>query len=155
MPLPPNWNKFKKVVNSMINTDLGAVDCTIETLSEITYDMEDGEIEGEKIVENVKLALIPINYKDDLKDLPQGLRDKVSRRVFSDKPIANNAIITSLFDNVKFRVIAPSQPMTAGGIVHCYRTYIGQIETELGTTGTLLDEQRDEFVQGNGLDLGL
>ena len=39
-----------------------------------------------------------------------------------------------LLDNVKFRVIIPSAPMTAGGLVHCYRTYIGQIETELGTS---------------------
>lgn len=139
MPLPPNWNKFKNIVNRMVDTNLGAMECTIEVPSEIRYDMENGEIESEPIVKNVKLALIPINYKDDLKDLPQGLRDKVTRRVFSNEPIPNNATITSLFDNVKFRVIVPSQPMTAGGIVHCYRTYIGQIETELGTIGQTLD----------------
>ena len=80
------------------------------------------------------LGIIPLNYKDDLKDIPEGLRNKVDRRVFSNEPIPNNAIITTKFDNVKFRVIIPSAPMTAGGLVHCYRTYIRQIETELGTS---------------------
>lgn len=139
MALPPNWAKFKSVVNNMINRDLGAQPCTISTPSSVIYDIENGEIESEPVVENVKLALIPVNYKDDLKNLPEGLRDKVTRRVFTDNPIPNNATITSLFDNVQFRVIMPSQPLTAGGLVHCYRTYLGEIETQLGTTGTLID----------------
>ena len=54
--------------------------------------------------------------------------------LLSGKYDSNNAIITTKFDNVKFRVIIPSAPMTAGRLVHCYRTYIGQIETELGTS---------------------
>lgn len=140
MSLPPNWNKFKKVVDDMIDYNLGAQPCQISIPSEITYDFEEGEIEGEPIISNVNLALIPINYKDDLKDIPEGLRNKVTRRVFSKQPIPNNATITSLFDNVEFQVIVPSQPMTAGGIVHCYRTYLGEIETSLGTIGTLSDE---------------
>lgn len=139
MSLPPNWNKFKKIVDDMIDYNLGAQPCIISVPSEITYDFEEGEIDSEPIETPVNLALIPINYKDDLKDIPEGLRSKVTRRVFSKKPIQNGATITSLFDNVKFKVIAPSQPMTAGGIVHCYRTYLGEDETSLGTVGTLLD----------------
>ena len=111
-----------------------------DTRSSITYDFENGEVEGTPIESEVNLALIPINSKDDLKDIPAGLREKVTRRVFSVNPIPNNATITTLFDNVEFNVIVPSQPMTAGGMVHCYRTYIGEVETSLGTVGTLLDE---------------
>ena len=140
MPLPPNWNKFKNIVNNMINVDLGAQPCKLSIPSEITYDFENGEVEGTPIESEVNLAIIPINAKDDLKDIPAGLREKVTRRVFSVNPIPNNATITTLFDNVEFNVIVPSQPMTAGGMVHCYRTYIGEVETSLGTVGTLLDE---------------
>lgn len=130
----PNWKKFKKIVNQMIDVDLGAQPCIITTTGAPIYDFAEGEIEGEEIEKEVMLGIIPLNYKDDLKDIPEGLRNKVDRRVFSNEPIPNNAIITTKFDNVKFRVIIPSAPMTAGGLVHCYRTYIGQIETELGTS---------------------
>ena len=104
MPLPPNWNKFKKVVDDMIDYNMGAQPCIISVPSTITYDFEEGEIEGEDIDTPVNLALIPINYKDDLKDIPEGLRNKVTRRVFSKKPLPNNATITTLFDNVKDRI---------------------------------------------------
>lgn len=129
--MTPNWAKFQKVVNNMINRDLGAQECIIETPSTISYDFETGEIDGDPVIETIKTAIIPVN-KDDLKDLPEGLREKVTRKLFTDIPLSRNAKITSVFDNVEFQVIIPSAPMTAGGLVHCYKTFIGKIENIVG-----------------------
>lgn len=123
----PNWKKFQGKVYEMIDTTLGAMECVITTPVEITYDFINGETETQQTNIEVKAALIPIN-KDDLKDLPEGLREKATRKVFTKEPISRNATITSVFDNTEFQVVMPSAPMTAGGMVHCYKTFIGKIE---------------------------
>ena len=66
----PNWKKFKKIVNQMIDVDLGAQPCIIPTTGAPTYDFAEGEIEGDEIEKEVMLGIIPLNYKDDLKDIP-------------------------------------------------------------------------------------
>lgn len=123
----PNWNRFKNIVSQMITTDLGSEEVIITTPGEITYDFDTGEQVSELKTEPMKLALIPTN-KDDLKDLPEGARDKATRKIFTEKPIAKNATIKSLFDGNEYEVIVPSVAYTAGGLVHCYRTYLGKIE---------------------------
>lgn len=131
----PNWKRFQSIVSKMIQTDLGAEPVEITTPGEITYDFDKGEIESAPTVETVNLALIPTN-KDDLKDLPEGERDKSTRKIFTVKPIAKNATIKSLFDDIEYEVIVPSVAYTAGGMVHCYRTYLGKIENlELNEEG--------------------
>lgn len=127
--MTPNWKRFQKIVSNMIENDLGAEPLEITTPGEITYDFDKGEVQLEPTVENIKSALIPTN-KDDLKDLPEGLRDKVIRKLFTVKPIAKNATIKSLFDNVEYEVIVPSAAYQAGGLTHCYRTFLGRIENQ-------------------------
>lgn len=129
--MPPNWNKFKTIVHKMIETDLGAMECEISTPTGLSYDFITGEIEGDPIITTLKAGLMPVN-KDDLKELPEGLREKITRKSFTTIPIAKNAKITSLFDNTQFQVIIPSVPLTAGGMVHCYKTFMGKIENTLG-----------------------
>lgn len=125
--MPPNWAKFQKIVKEMVTDTMGAEPVIIETPGEITYDFDIGEIEKEPTREEINLALIPTN-KDDLKDLPEGLRDRATRKIFTVNPIPKNAILISKFDKIQYEVIVPSVAYTAGALVHCYRTYIGKIE---------------------------
>lgn len=141
MSYPPKWKKvFQPILHNMIEEGMGAMECSMELPGEIIYDPIEGEIESQPTVSTIKLAFIPIKYKDDLSDLPAGLRNKVIRYVYTVKPIPNNAKITTLFDKTEWRVITPSQPLSAGGEVHCYRTYLGQEETSTGTASTIYDE---------------
>lgn len=136
--MPPNWKKFQTIVNQMIADTMGAEPVIIETPGEITYDFEVGEIENEPTREEVNLALIPTN-KDDFKDLPEGYRDRATRKIFTVNPIPNNALIITKFDGIQYEVIVPSVAYTAGGLVHCYRTYLGKIENSV-----LADIPKDE-----------
>lgn len=126
----PNWKKFQTVVHEMINTTMGAETCTITIPGYITYDTENGETESASSSYTIKSALIPTN-KDDLKDLPEGYRDKVIKKLFTIDYIPTNAKIVSNFNNETFEVIVPSVAYQAGGMTHCYRTFIAKIETTL------------------------
>lgn len=125
--MTPNWGKFNKIVNQMVTETLGAESLTIETPAEITYDFDLGEIENEPTREIIKATLIPTN-KDDLKDLPEGYRERVTRKIYTIKPIAKNAKVISNFDGNQYEVIIPSAALTSGGMVHCHRTFLGRIE---------------------------
>lgn len=125
----PNWKKFQKVVNEMVNETMGGEPCTVTIFGDITYDMETGEEYQTEEVLDIKCALIPTN-KDDLRDLPEGNRDRETRKVFTIEPIPTTAIFTSLFDNTRYEIIVPSVAYQAGGLTHCYRTMVGKIETD-------------------------
>lgn len=125
--MPPNWGRFQTIVHQMITDTMGAEPVILETPGEIVYDFDIGEIEKEPTQEELNLAIIPTN-KDDLKDLPEGLRDRATRKIFTVNPIPKNAKIISKFDAIQYEVIVPSVAYTAGGLVHCYRTYLGKIE---------------------------
>lgn len=124
----PNWKKFQKIATQMIEQDLGGEKCSIKIPTTTTYDFINGEIEGEDIFEELQTALIPVN-KDDLQDLPSGLRDKIIRKIYTTTFIPKNAIITSIFDNCEYEVIIPCCALTAGGLIHGYRTFLGKVET--------------------------
>lgn len=125
----PNWKKFQNIVNEMITDTMGAEPCKIRIKGDITYDMETGETSQTEEVLDIKCALIPTN-KDDLKDLPEGNRDRETRKVFTVEAIPTTAIFQSLFDNTRYEVIVPSVAYQAGGLTHCYRTIIGKIEID-------------------------
>lgn len=125
--MTPNWQRFQKIVNQMITKDLGNETVTISTPDEVIYNFETGEEEVLKQVKQFKTALIPTN-KDDFKDLPDGLRDRVTKKIFTTEPIPRYANIVSDFNGEEYEVIVPSVAYTAGGLVHCYRTFIGLIE---------------------------
>lgn len=125
--MTPNWKKFNKIVNQMITKDLGNETVTISTPDEVIYNFETGEEEVSKNISKMQTALIPTN-KDDFKDLPDGLRDRVTKKIFTTEPIPRYANITSDFNGEQYEVIVPSVAYTAGGLVHCYRTFIGLIE---------------------------
>lgn len=125
--MPPNWSKFQKIVNKMITSDLGNETVTITTPGVVNYDFITGEHEGADVVDEIKTALIPTT-KDDLKDLPEGLRTKVTKKIYTTVEIPRYAKIESDFDKEKYEVIIPSVAFTAGGLVHCYRTFLGKIE---------------------------
>lgn len=125
--MPPNWGKFQKIAQTMITDTLGAEPVIIETPGEITYDFDRGEVEQAPTRVEVNLAIIPTN-KDDLKDIPEGLRDRSTRKVYTINPIPKNALLISKFDKIQYEVIVPSVPYQAGGLTHCYRTFLGKIE---------------------------
>lgn len=126
--MPPNWKKFQKIATQMIDKDLGGEQCIIKIPSEITYDFINGESQSEEIIDNIQTALIPIN-KDDLKNLPEGLREKITRKIYTTVFIPKNATIISVFDNCKYKIITPCCALTAGGLIHGYRTFLGKVET--------------------------
>ena len=135
----PNWKRFQTVVHEMINTTMGAETCTIKFPSYISYDSETGEHETQEEEMQIQSALIPTN-KDDLKDLPEGYRTKVTKKIFTIEPIPDYAKIISDFNGEEFEVIIPSVAYQAGGLTHCYRTFIGKIETTLTANKPKEDE---------------
>jgi len=125
----PNWKKFQKVVKQMIETDLGGESCTITIPATISYDYDDGEIISGETETSFKSALIKTN-KDDLQDMPEGIKEKVHKKIFTVNPIIKVNKIKSDFDGVEYKVIVPSAAYQAGGLVHAYVTYLSKIEVQ-------------------------
>lgn len=128
--MAPNWKKFQTVVHDMINNTMGADPCTITIPGDVTYDLETGESYSEDEEKSIKSALIPTN-RDDLVDLPEGLRDKVIKKIFTIDYIPANATIVSDFDQEEYRVAVPSVAYRAGNLTHCYKTLLAKNETSL------------------------
>lgn len=124
----PNWNRFQKIVKKMIETDLGGETCTITVPTKIKYDFKNGEVPQSVTTTTIKCALIKTT-KDDLIDLPDGLREKIQKKIFTANPVIKTNKIVSDFDNIEYRVIIPSAAYQAGGLVHAYVTYLGKVET--------------------------
>lgn len=127
--MAPNWKKFQRITKNMIEEMLGGIDCTLTTPGAMTYNMKTGESSSTEVISHVKLALIETN-KDDLKDLPEGYRDRKIMKIYTVEPIKGSPTITTDFNGLKYEIIVPSVEFTAGGMVHCYRTFIAKIETE-------------------------
>ena len=125
--MPPNWSKFQSIVNNMITSSLGNETVTIVTPGTVTYNFETGESETSTTTSTLNTALIPTT-KDDFKDLPEGLRERVTKKIYTTTAIPRYAEITSNFDGEKYEVIVPSVALTAGGLVHAYKTFLGKIE---------------------------
>lgn len=129
---PPNWSRFKTVVQRMIEADLGADTCTITIPPDSSYDFGEGEqsIAGTGSNYEIKIALIPTN-KDDFDYIPEGFRERKIRKIFSVAPLDRTMKITSDFDDTQFEIIVPSAAFRAGGLTHAYRTFVARIENQV------------------------
>lgn len=145
--MPPNWKKFQNITHNMIEDMLGGMPCTITTPSYVVYDTLTGEEKVNNEVTHINLTLIPTN-KDDLKDLPEGLRDRKIAKIYTVEPIEGSPIITTDFDGINYEVVVPSVAYTAGGMVHCYRTFIAKIETDGIRPIPPIEDNNDDDNQG-------
>ena len=123
-----NWNIFKTKVLGMVNT-MGAETCSIIIPPTSSYDFLEGDIEAsDSETDTLVVALIPTT-KDDLEYIPDGFKTKDVRKVFSVTEITKDMEISDS-DGNKFEMVRPSIPYKAGGLTHCYRTYIARIENQ-------------------------
>lgn len=123
-----DWAKFQTKVEYMI-TDMGAETCTITIPPTSSYDFIEGDLEtADTTTDTLTVALIPTT-KDDLEYIPEGFRTKDIRKVFSFTEITKEMEISDS-DGNKFEIIRPSIPYKAGGLTHCYRTYIARVENQ-------------------------
>jgi len=128
--MPPNWNRFKNIVQTMIEDTIGGEPCTLTIPATCSYDFGDGEIEsGTSTTSTLKGALIPTS-KDDEQHLPEGFRDKVIKKIFTVAPLDKTIPITSDFDGQEYEIVVPSVAYQAGGLSICYRTYLGRVENQ-------------------------
>ena len=130
---PANWNRFKTVVQRMIETDLGADTCTVIIPPDSSYDFGEGEQDSgsaDGTTSSIKVALIPTN-KDDFDYIPEGFRERQIRKIFSVSPLDRTMKITSDFDDTQFEIIVPSAAFRAGGLTHAYRTFVARIENQV------------------------
>lgn len=123
-----DWSKFQTKVEYMI-TNMGAETCTITIPPSSEYDFIEGDIEtSDSETDDLIVALIPTT-KDDLEYIPEGFRVKDIRKIFSETEITEEMKIADS-DGNKFEIIRPSIPYKAGGLTHCYRTYIARVENQ-------------------------
>lgn len=128
--MAPNWKKFQDKVKWMIEDGLGGEPCTITTPTSIIYDDDLGEIpNGTATTRNIKSALLKTS-KDDLIEMPDGLRQKIHKKIYTTEPIVSYEKIVSDFDNTEYVIIVPSAAYNAGGLVHAYVTFLGKVETQ-------------------------
>ena len=130
---PPNWSRFKTVVQRMIEADLGADTCTITIPPDSSYDFGEGEQDSgseDGTTSSIKVALIPTN-KDDFDYIPEGFRERQIRKIFSVSPLDRTMKIISDFDDTQFEIIVPSAAFRAGGLTHAYRTFVARIENQV------------------------
>ena len=125
-----NWKKAQTKFKWMIEEGLGAESCTITVPASIIYDDDLGEIpDGTATTRDIKSALIKTT-KDDLVEMPDGLRQKVHKKIYTTEPIVAYEKIVSDFDSTEYVIIVPSAAYNAGGLVHAYVTFLGKVETQ-------------------------
>jgi len=127
--MPPNPEFFKQKMAWAIETGLGGETCTITIPTTISYDYDDGEVETGSTTTSFKCALLKTT-KDDLVELPDGLRAKVKKKVFTVAPLVVVNAITSDFDGAEYKIIVPSAVSPFGNMAIGYITYLGKIETD-------------------------
>lgn len=126
--MPPNPNIFKQKMAWAIETGLGGETCTITIPNTISYDYDDGEVETGSTTTSFKCALLKTT-KDDLVELPEGLRAKIKKKVITTAPLVAVNAITSNIDGAEYKIIVPSALMPFGGQTIGYLTYLGKVET--------------------------
>lgn len=126
--MPANWNKFKLKVESMVN-DMGAETCTITIPPTSSYDFIEGDINTSDSETDTLIVALLATTKDDLDYIPEGFRTKDIRKVLSLTEITKEMKIEDSDGNT-FEMVRPSIPQKAGGLTHCYRTYIARIENQ-------------------------
>lgn len=125
---PPNWSRFQEKVEYMIDY-MGAETCTITMPPTSEYDFIEGEINtSDETTDSIEVALIPTT-KDDMDYIPEGFRTKDIRKILSKIEISEEMTIEDS-DGIEFQIIRPSIPYKAGGLTHCYRTYVARIENQ-------------------------
>ena len=127
--MPPNAKFFKQKMAWAIETGLGGETCTITVPATISYDYDDGEVETGSTTTSFKCALLKTT-KDDLIELPDGLRARVKKKVFTINPLVVVNAITSNSDGTEYKIIVPSAVCPFGGQSIGYITYLGKVETD-------------------------
>lgn len=135
----PNWKKFNKITQNMIETMLGAEPATIIVHERIGYDFETGETSVTDKRIDINVGLMPIT-KDDIDYIPEGKTDKIVRKMYSTIEIDKTAIIYTPNDGRTYKVIVPSARLCAGGINHAWRTFIAETDTDYVQTSASEEE---------------
>lgn len=125
--MPPNFNKFKKEFDYMIDTFGEQINC-ITIGSGSYYDSEIGTVFG---VSTLTITTVSIQQtsKVDLENLPEGFRTKKVKKMYSRNKFGNNDTIERS-DNDSFKIVKPSDDYTVGGILLGYKTFIAKEENE-------------------------
>jgi len=125
---PQNWKTFQTKVLDMVN-NMGAETCQVTIPPTSSYDFLEGDIEtSDPQTDTLTIALIPTT-KDDMEYIPEGFRVKDVRKILSVTEITKEMEIQDS-DGNKFEIVRPSIPYKAGGLTHCYRTYIARVEDQ-------------------------
>lgn len=135
----PNWKKFNKITQNMIETMLGAEPATIIVHERIGYDFETGETSVTDKRIDINVGLMPIT-KDDIDYIPEGKTDKIVRKMYSTIEIDKTAIIYTPNDGRTYKVIVPSARLCAGGMNHAWRTFIAETDTDYVQTSASEEE---------------
>lgn len=94
-----------------------------------TKDIVKGEIEEEILVYNEMMASVQATNLDDLPEIPEGLREKVVKKIYFYLPVEKNQVIYRE-NGDKYIVSTPPKDFYVGGFIQYYKAFISKAEKQ-------------------------
>ena len=127
--MAPNWQRFKSIVEKMNTEILGATPLTIVLPASETYDFATGNsVVGDEETFEILVTKCNLN-KNDFDYIPEGFRQREVYRIHSQDKLERGIKILDS-ESIQYEIIVPSVKLEAGGLNHCFKTYIARVENQ-------------------------